>query len=263
MNIKIISWNVSFMCKPEQIAAFLREHISDYTIVNLQEVLAPVHTQLSDILKPDGVAFSLNDRKPGKYESANRSMGVATYVFNGRMVEHELVGRALFPERTLCSTLQFEGRDISVMNFQSLSGADYKKAKSSQYSALADFISSRYLDFFSCDANEPRIDALNENELIFFDQGDSGKSAGLLFGKNKVHQLSDAYKRYLNNKEKPGDLPSPLAVSYIVSKQKPRRFDHIYAADKWTVDRVSYPYEASIKASSDHSAVIGEFSLGA
>ena len=250
------------MCKPESIAAFLREHISGYTIINLQELLAPVHTQISSILKPDGVAFSLNDRKPGKYEGANRSMGVATYVFGGRLIDHELVTRALFPERTLCSTLQFEGRDISVMNFQSLSGADYKKAKSSQYTALADFMSGRYLDFFSCDANEPRIDALDENEVKFFDHGDGGKSAGLLLGKNKVHQLSDAYKRYLNEKGSTGNLDSPLAVSHVISKQQPRRFDHIYAADKWTVDSFSYPHEASIKASSDHSAVIGEFSLG-
>jgi len=250
------------MCKPESIAAFLREHISGYTIINLQELLAPVHTQLSSILKPDGVAFSLDARKPGKYEGASRSMGVATYVFGGRMVDHELVTRALLPERTLCSTLQFEGRDISVMNFQSLSGADYKKAKSSQYTALADFMGSRYLDFFSCDANEPRIDALDENKVTFFDHGDAGKSAGLILGKTKVHQLSDAYKRYLMDKGNSDNLDSPLAISHIASKHQPRRSDHIFAADKWTVDSLSYPYGASIKASSDHSAVIGEFSLG-
>ncbi len=262
MNIKIISWNVSFMCRPESIAAYLRENISGYTVVNLQEVLAPAHTQLSSILKPDGVAFSLDARKPGKHEGANRSMGVATYVFGGRLLDHELVTRALFPERTLCSTIQFEGRDISVMNFHSLSGVDYKKAKASQYNALADFISRRYLDFFSCDANEPEIDALDDHEVKYFDHGDAGKSASLLLGKTRVHSLGDAYKRYLNDTGKTENLSSPLATSHVISGQSPRRYDHIYASDKWTVDSVAYPYDDSLRASSDHSAVIGAFSLG-
>lgn len=260
MNIRVISWNISFKNKPESIADYLSKNISGYTIVNLQEVLEPAYLKLVSLLKPDGGSYSLHIRKAGKYEGENRTMGVATLVFGGRLLDSELVTRSIFPERTLYSRVRFEEKEVSVLNFHSLTGVDYKKAKSSNFASIADFIDSHHLDFFTCDANEPRFDSMDDVEIQFFDNGDKGRNASLIFGKDKVHSLNDAYKVHVRNSGIE-DNSSPLAVSHVISGRRHRRYDHIYSAAKWIVDEVGYPYEDSIHASSDHSAVIGKFSL--
>ena len=260
MNLRIMTWNISFKCNAEKIAEYLSRNIFGNTIVNLQEVLEPTHSKIISILKPDGVAYSLDLRKAGKNEGKNRRMGVATYVFGGELLDSELVTRSIFPERTLHSTVKFGDKDISVLNFHSLTGVDYKKAKSSNFASLADFIHDQELDFFTCDANEPKTDSLEDKETEFFDNRDKGRNASLIFGKDKVHSMSDAFKTHIRNTDGNARL-SPLAVSHVISKRFKRRYDHIYNSDRWTVNDVQYPYEESIEASSDHSAVIGNFSI--
>jgi hypothetical protein len=260
MNLRIITWNISFNCNAEKIAKYLTKNISGHTIINLQEVLEPAHSKIVSILNPDGVAYSLELRKAGKFEGKNRRMGIATYVFGGELVNHELVARSTFPERTLYSTIGFGGKDISILNFHSLAGLDYKKAKSSNFASLADFIDGNYMDFFTCDANEPKVDSMNDDEIEFFDNKVNGGKASLLFGKDKAHSLNDALKIHIVNTGVVGHL-SPLAVSHVISRRFKRRYDHIYCSEKWKIKDIQYPYEESIEASSDHSAVIGDFSL--
>lgn len=260
MNLRIITWNISFNCNAEKVAEYLTKNISGHTIINLQEVLEPAHSKIVSILKPDGVAYSLDSRKAGKHEGKNRRMGVATYAFGGELLNHNLVARSIFPERTLHSTIGFGGKDVSILNFHSLSGIDYKKAKSSNFASLADFIDGNYMDFFTCDANEPKIDSIDDDEIEFFDDKDNGGNASLLFGEDKVHLLKDAFKTHIENTGAVDHL-SPLAVSHVISKRFKRRYDHIYCSDKWKIKDVQYPFEDSVEASSDHSAVIGDFFL--
>jgi hypothetical protein len=188
-------------------------------------------------------------------------MGVATFVFGGRISRYELLSRSIFPERTLFSTTLFEDKDVSILNFHSLTGVDYKKAKSSNFASIADFIAehSGRLDFFTCDANEPKTDSLDDEKIEFWDNRDKGYNAGLIFGKNKVHSLDDAYKVHIE-KNKLDISASPLAVSHINGGSR-RRYDYIYCSTDWNVHLVEYPYEESVNASSDHSMVIGDFSL--
>ena len=47
----------------------------------------------------------------------------------------------------------------------------------------------------------------------------------------------------------------------VISKKYNKRYDHIYHSSNWRPNLVTYRYSQSIEASSDHSAVIGDFTL--
>ncbi len=258
MKVRVIQWNISFKANAEKIAEFLLDAVSGYTIITLQEVLDSVHQEISSKLNADDVAYSLNHRSPGKFEGKNRKMGVATYVFGGSINGSSLVSRSVFPERTLQTTIKFEDISVDLLTFHSITGCDYKKAKSSNFASIADFLYEHDLDFFTCDANEPKVDSINDSDIVFFDNKDKGKNASLILGADKVHALNDAYKTHRINSG--GELDdNPLTTSHIISKKYHRRYDHIYHNNKWKVDAVVYPYNESIDASSDHSAIIGDF----
>ena len=200
MNIRVIQWNISFKCNPEKIAELLSRNIRGYTIINLQEVLETTYSKISSLLCASDSAYSLDFRKAGAYEGKNRKMGVATFVFGGRISCNELVSRSVFPERALFSKIKFQDKDVSVLNFHSLTGVDYKKAKSSNFASIADYIHDcPEMDFFTCDANEPKVDSLNDEKIEFWNNRDKGFNAGLLFGKTTAHSMHDAYKTYLSN----------------------------------------------------------------
>lgn len=260
MDIRIIQWNISFKCNANKIADYLASNINGNTIVNLQEVLEPINSKLISILQPDDSVYSLDLREPGKYEGKNRKMGIATYVFGGNIKEAELITRSIFPERTLCTKIKFNNTHIKILQFHSLTGVDYKKAKSSNFASIADFIHSNSLDFFTCDANEPKNDALNDKDLEFFDNKDKGYNASLILGSKKVHSLTDAFKTYIINNNIEANN-NPLATSYVIAKKFHKRYDHVYHSTIWRPNAVIYPYKSSIEASSDHSAVIGDFTL--
>mgnify|MGYP003588629008 CR=1 FL=1 len=259
VKIRIIQWNISFNCTAHKIACCIAHSILGPTIVNLQEVSEKANQEISSILNATDAAYSIDLRRPGRYEGKNRTMGVASFVFGGKIEHYDLIYRSVFPERTLFSTIQFEKRKISVLNFHSLTGVDYKKAKSSNFASIADFIAEKgdTLDFFACDANEPKTDALDDNEVQFWDNRDKGSNASMIFGVNKVHTLRDAYKIYIQKSNIPART-NPLATSHVTGGSH-KRYDLIYCSKEWDVQYVSYPYEESVGASSDHSMVIGDF----
>ncbi len=260
MKIRILQWNISFQCNPKKIAEYIARTVHGTTIVTLQEVSVTAYHEIVSALNPSDKAYSLDLRKPGKYEGRNRAMGVATLTFGGTISHRKLVSRSIFPERTLFSKIQHKGRQIAILNFHSLTGVDYKKAKSSNFASIADFISehSDNLDFFTCDANEPKVDSLDDGKIVFWNRGDKGYNASLIFGSQKIHPLNDAYKLYLlkNGIKRRTD---PLATSHI-NRGTPRRYDFIYCANTWDIQHIAYPYKESVNASSDHSMVIGDFS---
>jgi len=258
MELRLIQWNIRIGSDAESIGRLIFNSIHGPTIVHLQEVSTNSYSTLSSALQPDSQTFSLLHRVPGKHEGRNRQMGVATFVFGGELHHDSLVARSLFPERTLVTEILIEGVTIKCLNFHSLTGVDYKGAKSSNFASLADFISEAKLDFFSCDANEPKTDVLSDEQVEFFDNRDKGRCAAMIFGPSPVHNLHDALKTHLRSLGAI-DTGPPLAVSHIVAG-KPRRYGHIYHSSQWGVSRISYDYDGAIAATSDHAIVIGDFS---
>ncbi len=258
MQLRIIQWNIRIGSNADAIGRLISESVQGPTIVHLQEVSENSFATLQETLQPGGAGFSLQYRRPGRYEGRNRQMGVATFTFGGTLAGQALVSRSVFPERTLVTSASFEEVSIKCLNFHSLTGVDYKKAKSSNFATLADFLADADLDFFACDANEPESDGLLGDQMKFFDNRDKGRCAAMIFGASPVHNLKDALKTRLRTQNKTVNTV-PLAVSHITGG-KARRYDHIYHSDLWSVKNVSYQYDAGISASSDHAIVIADFS---
>lgn len=257
MQLRIIQWNIRVGSDTQAIAELISGKIRKPTVVHLQEVTEKAFSVLSFTLQADGESFSLRLRRPGNHEGRNRRMGVASFVWGGELVSESVVSRSVFPERSLATEVRVGASVVRCLNFHSLTGVDYKKAKSSNFASVADFLAESELDFFACDANEPKLDGLGGDDIEFFNNRDGGRCAALIFGATPVHHLRDALKtNILESGQAPGG--SPLAVSHVVAGQA-RRYDHIYHANHWRVLGVSYEYEAATRASSDHAIVIADF----
>lgn len=249
MQIKIIQWNIKINSAPDKIVEFLSRRIIDNTIINLQEVSRNAYEHIIQEINCDAT-YSLNYRSPGKFEGINRKMGLMTLVNSGEIIKSELVKTSVFPERTLFSKIKIADVILNNLTFHSLTGVDYKKAKSSNFASLASFIDSHPIDIMTCDANEPKVDAINDEEIVFFDNRDKGKMASLLFGCNKIHNLKDTYKQYSIAHSQSLEA----GYTHITGNNK-KRYDHIYCRSNWKVLSSIVSYYESINASSDHGLV--------
>lgn len=146
--IRVVQWNIRINSNVDAISRRIDRAVQPGTVLHLQEVSASAFTSLCEQLDPDGSAFSLSHRCPGKHEGRNRRMGVATLTFDGLIVDSKLLDRSVFPERTLATEVNMSGQTIQSLNFHSLTGVDYYKAKSSNFASIADFLHSEDLDFF-------------------------------------------------------------------------------------------------------------------
>jgi endonuclease/exonuclease/phosphatase family metal-dependent hydrolase len=269
MSIRVIQWNVSTMSQPKAIAHFIQGRVGDRpTIACLDEVRRASYDKLVDFLEPRSSCFSLDLRMPGKNEGRERGAGVAVLGFGLPIVSFELMDRAVFPERTLSALLGSSSGPIRVASFHSLTGVGYRKAKASNFASIADYLQlhGAELDFLCFDANEPKHDNMDPDKLEFSHLSDKGKvkRMALIMGSQRVHNLSDSYVEYLKSK---GETVTrdPLAVSYKTGtpkkKQVEMRYDYVMQSRRWRVTNCEYPYDESIKATSDHSAVIADFEL--
>jgi hypothetical protein len=146
----------------------------------------------------------------------------------------------------------FDKNKLSILNFHSLTGVGYKNAKGSNFASIAEFLHSKIdLDFFCCDANEPKIDSFESDKLEFWEHNGRGRFASLIFGNDKVHQLIDAVTSS-------PEIFKELPVSYY-TRNIPRRYDHIYRSDKWTTKKLIFDYDNSKSANSDHAILVGDF----
>ena len=248
------------MSQPKAIADFIRERSGqEHVLVCLDEVKRSSYDKLVDSLKPQSSCFSLDLRMPGKNEGKERGTGVAVLGFGLSIVSFELMERTVFPERTLFVLLGGSFGPIRVAAFHSLTGVGYRKAKASNFASIADYLQlhGAELDFLCFDANEPWHDDIDPTKLVFWPRG---KTAGLIMGREKVHDLSDSYVEHLRSTGHIDNARDPLTVSHI-TQGTPRRYDYIMQSRRWTVVNCSYPYDESVAASSDHSAVIADFEL--
>lgn len=262
MNVRIVQWNICNRSNSTRIAAFLDSiKTSGVTIFCLQEVLENSFKTLAELLRPSWCAYSLQLREPGYNEGRNRHLGVAVFAFGVNSGGARLIERTVFPERSLDCQVDCDGRSIRIGTFHSLTGVDYKKAKSSNFASIADYLmgDGADLDFLCFDANEPKVDSIDTGKMEFFDNGDKGRNAARILGENKVHGLEDALIVHLRNIDQIVDS-NPVAVSHLTRGIK-RRYDFIMCSKHWSVLNVEYQFEAAIDATSDHAAIIGDFAL--
>ncbi len=253
MQLRVIHWNIKMYCDIIKIIEYIKPQIKNNSIINLQEVTIESFTKIKDFLDEKSIC-SLNYRKPGIYEGNNRKIGVVTLVYGGDIHKSSLLRTSVFPERSLITVIDFNGFYITNFTFHSLTGCDYKKAKSSNFASIASFLATNKIDIFSCDANEPKIDSLDEDLVECFDNRDNGKNASYLFGKNRIHSLVDSYKWYANKKS----LKLESGYTHITGG-KMKRYDFIYGNPNWKIKSSKTSYNDSIAASSDHSILITDY----
>jgi len=269
MTLRVLQWNISTMSRPKAIVDFIKKRVDrGPAIVCLEEVKRSSYDKLVDSLNPQSSCLSLDLRLPGKNEGKERGTGVAVLGFGLPIVSFELMDRAVFPERTLFVLLGGAFGPIRVAAFHSLTGVGYRKAKASNFASIADYLQlhGAELDFLCFDANEPKHDSMDPDKLEFslLSDKEKVKKLALIMGNQKVHKLCDSYVAYLRSR---GEVVTrdPLAVSYKTGtpkkKQIEKRYDYVMQSLRWRVTNCEYPYDESIKATSDHSAVIADYEL--
>lgn len=259
--MRVIQWNISYAGLIEIKINFLKNYLrKDNCIFVLEEVVDNDFKQLEKI-KGFNLIYSLDLRKPGKYDAKNRKLGVVIGLSkNLEINKYKVINRSLFPERTLFVKCKYRNKEINILGFHSLIGVDYKKSKSAQFYAIAEFINKNKLDFMCFDANEPKKDSYNLSDLEFFDQkGDKGKAASLILGKNKIHNLNDSFRVFIENNKSKYLKRSPLETSFIVTGGFKKRYDYIFSTNNWKVENFSYLYKEAVLSGSDHALVIGDY----
>lgn len=252
---RIINWNIKTGCDISSIAKLLEKYATEKCIINLQEVSEANYGYMRKEF-PYPSRCSLDLRHPGKYEGRNRHMGVATFAIGGEIEDARLLHESVFPERTLFTLLRYDEASIKNLTFHSLTGVDYKKAKSSNFASIAGCINEYAVDTFSCDANEPQHDSIDDSEMVFYDNRDHGKSAELLFGKNKVHTLIDSQKELCKRNNR--DISD--IYSHIIGESR-KRYDFIFIRKDWQLNDGGTQYSEALGASSDHALVFSDMVL--
>lgn len=261
MELRLVQWSISAAGRSVEIADFTVGRVGHgLTVVSLEGVNRSSYETLVRLLKPTSSCFSLDLREPSSNEGDERKLGIGALGFGLSIMSMELMGRALYPERTLSVVLGDASGPIRVATFDSLSGIPYPTAKNSNYASVADYLELQRskLDFLCFDAYEPK----QEGSCL---QPHMGKAEGSAFilGPRQVHDLSDSYAEYLGSKGEPVTA-DPHTVSYVLTssgqKHAEKHYDYImHDGRRWHVANCEYPLEESIAAGSDHSAVIADF----
>ncbi len=254
--MKVIDWNISYMGIVDKKIEYLMRIINnESTIIILQEVTENTYKFLKDIFKNYNIEYSLNYRVPSKYDTKSRKLGIVIMTSKDiKIINARVIDRCIFPERTLLVEVKFKNEKIKVLGLHSITGCDYKKAKSIQFYSFAEAIDTYKPDIVGIDANEPMIDNYDVDKMVFFDNKDKGKGAKMFFKTMYKNSLIDSLSyNYPKYKYKYGE---PLEISHKINNKITKRYDFVFLnKSKFKDFCVKYDYDNSINAGSDHSLI--------
>ena len=282
-KIRIINWNICCQGQAKQKIALIKKYINEAKeserpcIVALQEVTGDAYKDIISESIFHKHCYSLNYRKPGFLEGKSRELGC----FIGCSDDLAITGAALlerapFPERALKAKIKHDDYLFEVICFHSLTGVGYLRAKSAQFTVLAEYLSTNHdlPTVLCCDLNEPKIDHVDQSRLEYFDQkGDQGKAASYILNPQGIHKLQDSYRLWLEQNAKELQrikseqeasediLSAPLAVSHLVGGKVKKRYDYILISPDWNVVDLQYLYEEAVQHGSDHALVVADLCL--
>ena len=259
--MRIVHWNIRFNSDKEKIVEALKRFLTGGdTIFCLQEVTPAVKdyimNQISQHLQNYHIsyAYSLDFRQPGKYDGMNRTLGVLMICTQSMyIIDAGVFHRTPMPERTLHAEILYEGEILKLTSLNSVTGTNYRKAKSNQFLTFAEAVDSFKPDIVTIDSKEPEIDHYDLNQIKFYDY--SGKEARIFFDALKENGLVDT----LSNIFPISDFEhgTPLAASVNVKGEGYRRHDQIFAnAERFYIYRSEYHYDLGIEATSDHAILM-------
>jgi len=260
-SITFIEWNIGHTADADKIADELYSYLSGTCVIALLEVTQAKYQEFSALLEPEyDILYSLDLREPGKYDSKARQLGIL-FIFSKdiRTDAYNICERTLLPERTLWADFEFNQKLYRIAAFHSVTGCEYKKAKSINFDSFTEWIDEYEPDIVMMDANEPEVDHYEIKKMKFF--YNKGNGAETFF-----NVLDDAgYKDclaevYDKDKFIEGE---PLAVSHVIKGcRKKKRYDFIFVNSvKFSVIDTEYLYVRAVEASADHAIVVANVDL--
>lgn len=256
--LRIIDWNISYAGDTEGKVKYLQEYISLDTCVMLQEVkphaFEYIKTALGEQFK---MLYSLDYRKPSKFDSDARKLGVLVLVSKDiEVIDAGTIERSPFPDRTMYATIRKDNEEIRLLALHSLTGCGYYRSKSVQYDSFAEFIDAYRPDIIGIDANEPQVDHYDMRQMQFFDNGPGAKH---FFDEMADIGLTDAYVRY--NGTDGYEEGQPLTKSHNIRRKGAVRYDFLFVRDTYGVERLTYNYDEAVAAGSDHAIIVSDITV--
>lgn len=255
--MRVLHWNISYSSQKEKIAEYISTAMWDNdTVVCLQEVM---EATFSCIMNKLGLGYdyvySLHFRKPGKYDGKNRKLGVLIICPKTMyIVDSGVMSRTPFPDRTAYAEILYNGHIYRILSLHSITGCAYSKAKSSQFYSFAETVDTFKPDIVTIDANEPKTDHYDPEQIEFYDNQDKGDGARTFFLAMNSIGLKDAYADLY---DRSGYVPGkPLATSIKVNRKGDCRYDFLFAnTSLLTVRSCRYLYEEGLANTSDHAMI--------
>ena len=259
--MKIAHWNVGYNAQMSQIYEQLKNNLGDNFIAILLEMTPEKKEELLALFNNDiKYAYSLDYRKPGKFDGKNRKLGVLLLTSAEIVIEAAGVfERTLFPDRTLWANVNIDGQSLKIVGFHSITGCSHKTAKSTNFLSMAEAIDEYRPDILTMDANEPDVDHYDIRQMRFFEK--NGRGAGIFFEEILNEGLVDAYAEGYNTENY--EEGNPLAVSHVINGTgSEKRYDFVMIKPT-RIKQIGteYRYRDAINATADHAIVIVECSI--
>lgn len=256
--MRFIDWNISYAGDTERKIDFLRTHLRDEMCIMLQEVKPHAYEYIKTALAEEfNMFYSLDYRKPSKFDSDARKLGVLVLVSKEiEVVESGVIERSPFPDRTMYITINKENKRVKILALHSLTGCGYYRSKSVQYDSFAEFIDTYRPDIIGIDANEPQVDHYDMKQMQFFDNGPRAKH---FFNEMADIGLTDSYVRA--NGREPYIEGVPLAKSHNIRRKGAVRYDFLFVRDSYEIKSLVYNYDDAVASGSDHAIIVGEVTI--
>lgn len=179
-NMIVMNWNICYASRIQDIIAELKRNVGNHDfIITLQEVIPSSYDALAYAF--DGIAnvrYSLDYRRPGKFDNKSRQLGVMILTSSGITVEDAgVLQRTMLPDRTLYVHVCANGKKMLIISLHSITGCDYVRAKALQFLSWAEAVDEMKPDIVTFDSNEPKTDSYDIAKMQFFDNTDMGKGA--------------------------------------------------------------------------------------
>lgn len=263
--MRLLSWNISYQNHVISKIELIKKYLKDDMVIVLMEVVEKDYFILKQAFENSfHISYSLDLRKPSAFDTRSRKLGVVILVSKAYQMEaFDVLNRTPFPDRTGYVMFSKEGHHIKLLGLHSITGVDYKKTKSIQFYSFAESIDSIKPDIVCMDINEPNVDHPNIKDIEFHSNKDSGNGAKTFFYEMYQHNLQDTLRQVSQS------LTIPLTVSYKTNKNSSldnekfyKRYDYIFVnINKYNIENVTYLYEESIKAGSDHAMIMCDVTL--
>lgn len=262
--MRFASWNINQIKRFARLsgqAALLRSIDAD--IVALQEVTHQSFKQLRQTLGYDWSICSLDHANGECAIKGKTALGTALFGrFPFKLVDAALLKATTLPERFLIANVSFESTDITVCSFHIPCGSTWKSGKSAAFRAIAEWAVRQTMPtLIGIDANAPKVDHPVHKQNAWWRDGEAD-----FLGPKTNHTMQDVLRILFRDNPDRFDAVAeqypngPLAVSYRRGKAAPIscRYDFIYVSPHFSVQEVSYPYDSSLAAGSDHSIVVAD-----